>query len=710
MTGSLLGHHGAVVLDPTDDDDRRRIDSLRTDGDTVVLDTVEAQRRGLAELVPLPDSDITDETARWIHYPWRRTLVHVVGPKGFRRLRLDRNRNKITAAEQDRLGDIRIGVVGLSVGHAVAHTLALEGLCGELRIADFDDLELSNLNRIPSSILELGESKTHVVARRIAELDPYLAVRVYDDGITPDTVDDFLDGLDIVVEECDSLDIKVLLREAARRHRIPVIMETSDRGLLDVERFDLEPDRPLFHGALGTLESTDLAGLSTRDKVPHVMSILGASDVSARFAASMVEVERTISTWPQLGSDVALGGATVASVVRRIALDRPVASGRTRIDVDAFLDDLTSPPLVADPLVDPADVAPSQRPVDTVEVIAEAARRAPSGGNVQPWTMSTTTDRLTVALDPSRTTGLDVSWRGSQVALGAALFNARVAAAHLGRAAAVDLRAQDDATISADVEVGPALTDTSGSPADVELAGLYEAMMARSTNRHAGRPSPVPQSSIDALTAAARQEGARAIVVTDRRALADLGAVLAESDRLRYLTEALHTEMMSELRWPGDDDPDTGIDVGTLALDATDLVKLDVARRSDVMGLLADWDGGTALGDDTRDRMATTSAVAVVMASGPSAQEHVTAGSAVERVWIEAEMLGLAVHPVSPVFLFARSTEDFSGLSGRYAKDLAALRSQFVDIIGAEVNEPIALVLRLSHCTTPAIRSRRRTR
>jgi hypothetical protein len=27
-------------------------------------------------------------------------------------------------------------------------------------------------------------------------------------------------------------------------------METSDRGVLDVERFDLEPDRPIFHGLL----------------------------------------------------------------------------------------------------------------------------------------------------------------------------------------------------------------------------------------------------------------------------------------------------------------------------------------------------------------------------------------------------------------------------------------------------------------------------
>ena len=51
-------------------------------------------------------------------------------------------------------------------------------------------------------------------------------------------------------------------------------METSDRGLLDVERFDLEPDRPLFHGLLAGVDTQAISGLSARDKVPYVLRIL----------------------------------------------------------------------------------------------------------------------------------------------------------------------------------------------------------------------------------------------------------------------------------------------------------------------------------------------------------------------------------------------------------------------------------------------------
>ena len=128
-----------------------------------------------------------------------------------------------------------------------------------LRLADFDHLELSNLNRVPATVFDIGLNKAEVAARRIAELDPYLPVEIMDAGLTLDTVEQFLDGLNIVVEECDSLDMKAIVRERARARGIPVLMATSDRGLVDVERFDLEPQRPILHGLLGDLDTALLA-------------------------------------------------------------------------------------------------------------------------------------------------------------------------------------------------------------------------------------------------------------------------------------------------------------------------------------------------------------------------------------------------------------------------------------------------------------------
>jgi len=144
-------------------------------------------------------------------------------------------------------------------------------------------------------------------------------------------------GLDLLIDECDSLDVKVLLREKARAKKIPVLMETSDRGMLDIERFDLEPDRPIFHGMMGNIEMGSLKGLSNQQKVGIGLKITGIETLSPRMKASILEVGQTISSWPQLASAVFLGGASVAHVGRKLLLEDEVKSGRFYVDLDELV-------------------------------------------------------------------------------------------------------------------------------------------------------------------------------------------------------------------------------------------------------------------------------------------------------------------------------------------------------------------------------------
>jgi len=113
--------------------------------------------------------------------------VHVLDESEFVELRTNRNRYLITAAEQEVLAGKRIGIVGLSVGQSVAMAIALERGCGELRLADHDTLDLSNLNRLRGGVHEIGLPKVVMAARAIAELDPYLQVHTYPQGLTEGT-------------------------------------------------------------------------------------------------------------------------------------------------------------------------------------------------------------------------------------------------------------------------------------------------------------------------------------------------------------------------------------------------------------------------------------------------------------------------------------------------------------------------------------------
>src|SRR5690606_38649669 len=138
--------------------------------------------------------------------------------------------------------------------------------------------------------------------------------------------------------------------------------------------------------------------------------------------------------------------------------------------------------------------------------VAAAAQRAPSGGNVQPWALRLSEDELRIDLAPERSSTMDVGYRGSAVAIGAALHNARAAAAAHGLLGEHDLTAGEGSPLTATLRFG---TGT-----DPLLARDYPAALARCTNRRTGNRAPIRESVLAALDAAARAEGARVRTIT----------------------------------------------------------------------------------------------------------------------------------------------------------------------------------------------------
>ncbi len=279
----------------------------------------------------------------WVFFEWSCRMVHLLPEEDFINLRTSANRNKITTIERDILSTKKVGIIGLSVGQSVAVTMALERTCSELRLADFDTLELNNLNRIRTGVHNLGLLKAYSVAREIAEIDPFIKVTCYTEGITEYNIDSFcLEGgkLDAVIDECDGVDIKILCRIKAKEFQIPLIMEASDRGTVDVERYDLEPERPIMHGWLEHLNINFevLKNLKTNEeKIPYMLPIAGFDTLSQRMRNSLSEIGKTISTWPQLASAVTLGGGIVTDVCRRVFLNEFHDSGRYFVDIDQII-------------------------------------------------------------------------------------------------------------------------------------------------------------------------------------------------------------------------------------------------------------------------------------------------------------------------------------------------------------------------------------
>ncbi|MCS3553859.1 MULTISPECIES: ThiF family adenylyltransferase [Sphingobacterium] len=281
-----------------------------------------------------------EEYGVWVYYPWRKTLVHLLDEKEFIEVRTNRNQLKITTEERDVLAQKIVGIVGLSVGQSIALTMAMERTCGTLRLADFDELDLSNLNRLRTAVFNLAVPKVIIAAREIAEIDPFLKVEIFPEGLNTENYNSFLgetDKIDLLVEVCDSFEVKLESRFNARALKIPVVMDTNDRGMLDIERFDQEPDRPIFHGLIGDLTMVELNTLSEGERLQYLMKIVNADQLSIRMKKSIPQIKKTLLSWPQLASEVVLGGAMTTNVCRRILLGERVSSGRYYLDMDSHI-------------------------------------------------------------------------------------------------------------------------------------------------------------------------------------------------------------------------------------------------------------------------------------------------------------------------------------------------------------------------------------
>ena len=276
------------------------------------------------------------EYGSWVYFPWNNRALKILEKVEFVELRTSRNRNKITQAEQERLASKTIGIVGMSVGFSVFLTMIMERVAENYKIADFDTLSMSNLNRLPFRLSDIGLSKVLIAKRWALEIDPYLNIQVFNEGVNSNNVEDFFIGnsdLDLVVDECDSGNIKLLLRVMARKQRIPLLMETSDRGLLDVENYQNDSE-PIFHGKIA---DSEIEGLLMENSGAVLMRFIDLSEASKRGVESMLEIGKSIDTWPQLASDVFHGGATVTIAARNILLGNTIPSGRYFVDLQQKL-------------------------------------------------------------------------------------------------------------------------------------------------------------------------------------------------------------------------------------------------------------------------------------------------------------------------------------------------------------------------------------
>ncbi len=137
-----------------------------------------------------------------------------------------RNLGFLSKEEQTRLKNARVAIAGLG-GTGGAQVLALSRMgIGRFHLADPDTFELVNFNRQSGATMpNIGRAKTAVARETIQSINPEAEITTFDGGINVENIDDFLEGVDVVVDSLDfyCFEERFLLYSNARKRGLWVL-------------------------------------------------------------------------------------------------------------------------------------------------------------------------------------------------------------------------------------------------------------------------------------------------------------------------------------------------------------------------------------------------------------------------------------------------------------------------------------------------------
>ena len=313
-----------------------------------------------------------------------------------------------------------------------------------------------------------------------------------------------------------------------------------------------------------------------------------------------------------------------------------------------------------------------------VEFLVRCAVAAPSADNSQPWGFRDSADGLRVVYDQARVAGTTFAADepATLLSVGAVLENLRAGAAAAGIALDVE-RWPDDAASYARVTVRE--IPANGLAAEASQAALFH----RHTNRHPYRSTPIPAPVMQ--RSGGLFENRARVVWLPRKRHADMADLVRRASRIRFQTREVHEWLAKSLRFtPAEAAAGDGLDLATLALPP----------------------GGAALLASI-DAQPIRSAPGLVGIVAPSAVDDVIdAGSLMQRLWIQLNREGLAVHPyyVVPDQLdrLARGR-----VSARFRAGLEQLSEECAQLFGLGQDERLQMLLRVGFPKKVAVLSRR---
>ncbi|MBG0831312.1 nitroreductase family protein [Planomonospora sp. ID67723] len=310
----------------------------------------------------------------------------------------------------------------------------------------------------------------------------------------------------------------------------------------------------------------------------------------------------------------------------------------------------------------------------------EAAVRAPSVHNTQPWTFVIEDGEIALRADADRKLTLsDPAGRELLISCGAALFTVRLTLRGFGYEPLVRVLPDPDRpSLVATVRLGER-----GEP-DEHTRMLRAEIERRRTHRAGFTELPVPDRLVEALVLQAGAEGAKLTPVRSPAAVRVLAALTCAAQDVQSQDRAFSLE---GIRWalPPDSSRKDGVPAGSYPREA---------ERTSPHFAQRDYAHGHPWGNDNDQSMSASTGVVVLLTTrGDSREDWVAAGQAMQRALLHASAHGTdaAFHTQALEMFHLREFLRQELCSGDYPQMIIRLGFSFDETVS--VRRPVAEVL-----------------
>jgi nitroreductase len=274
-----------------------------------------------------------------------------------------------------------------------------------------------------------------------------------------------------------------------------------------------------------------------------------------------------------------------------------------------------------------------------IESLIDAAVRAPSGDNTQPWrfVIDPAGGRIALQLNEERDPSpMNAGQRMARIAAGAALENLLQSARLLGW------------TVELEPTAGPDLAVVHLIEGRLDGFPVPAAIGARVTNRRPYDARPIPPDRLAELEREATTlEGVSTRWIVDRGRLAALARLIGRADALMFGAPAMRRAFLSKVRF--DASPDAavaeGLPLASLELSAAAGLALRLMRRVPDL-LLRVGGAGRVFAAKARQLVESASGLCLVVAPDGSEATDLVVGRAMERAWLALTARGMAAQPM----------------------------------------------------------------